>query len=315
MKHCRNCGRELISDNDQFCMNCGCDQRAYGEPMPPQQPMAPQQTMPPQQPEVNAAPSMGVMAPTVAPPAAQAATAQPINAKLLSVSGIALIATLLVKFLVSYLLNFLASILYSYGLVYFLALLFGLLPVAAFVLMGVAGLSLASKLKRIRANGLWALLTGVGAFLGAFAWFVTAINNGYLSSVLVQDAGLSYTDISVFLDLAYVLFLLPALAAAVLFLLAAINAKRPLAQSTLSGTVAAILLGIYVVGGFIVHRLVAPFIISTWIGSGSDISVLTFIFGVMDVFVLLPLIAFAVCQTIFLNGAAKQLRCGLRQLS
>jgi len=179
------------------------------------------------------------------------------------------------------------------------------LPVLAFIFMGVAGFIVALRLKRAGSKGTWSLLIAIGACLAALAWLTLAA--GYFFDYGIKPS-IPALDAIVYTYTFRILFYPLALTAAILFLVAAVKAKKSLAKSTTSGVWAAILLAAYVIGEILYITVITLFMYVATMGSTVDNDTLFMVMAGISYSLFLLLLGFALCQTICFAGISKHLR-------
>jgi len=180
-----------------------------------------------------------------------------------------------------------------------------LLTVLAFVFMAFAGFSVASKLKRVGANGFWSILIGIGSCFGALTWLTSVITNflywGVIANSSMQDAIL---DTPFFRFSFHILVVV----AAVFYFIAAINAKKHLAKSTASGVLAAVLFGVYAITNALYNLVVFDILIQVWLENGADFGLFSGVSTLIELLLSLLCLGFAICLTVFFAGVSKHLR-------
>ena len=252
---------------------------------------------------------------TIQAPTAQGLTAPPvnatqtINASLLKISGIILVATLSITFIFSLIQSFLGGVM-GYGVSYFLGLFIGLFTVAAFIIMGIAAFSLSSKLKKAHSKGTWSLLIGIAALLCALAWADSAVFNGSFSLYVGLRYAISYSTMNVMIAALALLSLFFKLVAATLFILAAVSAKKSLQRSFGPGVIGPILLMVSVVASYLFNIVIFPRLLLPTLYASVSVTTISMISVVINALFTFLVIAFAVCQMIFYAAAAKQLSKG-----
>jgi hypothetical protein len=257
-----------------------------------------------------------IQAPTVQVPTAQRPTAPPanttqtVNASLLRISSIILVATLSITLLFSFVSSFLSGAI-GYRFIYFLILFIGSLTVTAFIIMGVAAFSLSSKLKKANTKGTWSLLIGIAALLCALAWAGPAVFNGSFSFYVGLKYEISYSTLNAIVVVIALLSLFLKLAAATLFILAAVSAKKSLQRSFGPGVIGPILLMVSVVASDLFNIVIFPMALFPALSGSMSITTIGMISVVINAFFTLLVIAFAVCQMLFYAAAAKQLAKGV----
>ena len=241
------------------------------------------------------------------------AAPQSTGTALLLASGIVLLAALLIKFLFE---QFAANVLSLINISYFdimypfyMANVFvGLLPVIGFILMALAGFSLARKLKQFPATKTWPLLVGIGALIGAVAWLISAVGNSYLYSLLVYNLTSQNLEAALLTKILYIGFCVLAFCAAVILFIAALRAKSPSNKPAIAGIVAAILLALYPIISLLFNYVIYPALFSSWLASGANYDALSIAITLGTSLLFIPLLAFAIFQIIFFSKIAKQLR-------
>jgi len=246
-----------------------------------------------------------------------------IDAKGLTRSGVILIIALFLGFLATILLRYLmlpvstdlgieSSTINLIG--YLTTFVTRLFSVLAFVLMAVAGFSLAAKLKQVQANRTWAILIGWGALFGVVSRLFAAINNGIIAPLL-SDMYIPRPLISLLQNSFETLFNLATLSVAVLFLIAAINVKKTVPKTTAMGVTAAILLAITIIAPRLFFSSLYSLANSLTIESGMSYQMFDFAMFLVQLLFFFPLIFFAIFLTIFFARITKQLRSGNYQIA
>lgn len=184
---------------------------------------------------------------------------------------------------------------------------FYLLPdallVIALAITGIAGLSSASKLKRSGNSGTWCSIIGIACFIWGLLKLNLLVFGFYVLNYEMKHI-ISPELPTILMSMYYLAYILQPVAAALLFI-SAIKAKKALAQSTLIGTIAAVVLGIEQIGFPLYYFVIQPYLHSTahWALTDNFFALEQITFPAL-------LIIFAVCETIFFIRAAKKLRRG-----